>query len=157
MRPYTLSKKFSSEKLFVSIYVAILFNVQRPVFKDRRRPFRRTSGYYTTSAPPAQGGIFTFFQKREMATLMPIGCGHQTGQSDDREPTLRQAICTRRTTTTAPRISAETSLRAAVALAEPASRARKKSAARITGKYMNGTSAQKSERGKQEYARQQHA
>ena len=49
-----------------------------------------------------------------------------------------------RTATTAASIIADTSFRLAVAFTEPTSRARKKSAARITGRYTNGTRAQKS-------------
>ena len=53
-------------------------------------------------------------------------------------------ILAARTATTAASIRADTSLRQAVAFADPTSRARKKSAATIAGRYTNGTSAQKS-------------
>ena len=53
-------------------------------------------------------------------------------------------ILAARTATTEASIRADTSFRQAVALVDPTSRARKKSAAKITGRYTNGTSAQKS-------------
>lgn len=53
-------------------------------------------------------------------------------------------ILAARTATTAASIRADMSFRQAVAFADPTSRARKKSAATIAGRYTNGTSAQKS-------------
>ena len=52
-------------------------------------------------------------------------------------------ILAARTATTAASIIADTSFRLAIAFADPTSRARKKSAATIAGRYTNGTSAQK--------------
>ena len=49
-------------------------------------------------------------------------------------------ILATKTATTAASIRADTSFRQAVAFADPTSRERKKSAATIAGRYMNGTS-----------------